>query len=108
MYMTSFYIPVVAGEVKLVFEAGTQATLVEVSACSTGARAGKLSLAVNELPVMKEGTAGKKGEPEIFGRSAFVSGEPYHIKKGDIVELVLKGGEEKAPIQDVTIVLTLG
>jgi hypothetical protein len=108
MFLTNFFVPVVAGEVKLAFAAGAQATLVEVSACSAGARAAKVSLAVNELPVMKEGTAGKKGEPEVFGRSAFVSGEPYHIKKGDIVELVLKGGDEKAPIQDVTIVLTLG
>jgi hypothetical protein len=108
MYMTSFYVPVVAGEVKLAFAAGAQATLVEVSACTAGARAAKLGITVNELPVMKESNVGKKGAPEVYGRAAFVGGEPYHIKKGNVVELVLKGGEEKAPIQDVTIVLTLG
>jgi hypothetical protein len=106
MFYTSFFVQDAVGEVKLAFAAGAQATLMEVSACSAGARAAKVSLAVNELPVMKEGTAGKKGAPEVFGRSVFVGGDPYHIKKGDIVELVLKGGDEKAPIQDVTIVLT--
>jgi hypothetical protein len=106
MYFTSFYVPVVANEVKLDFQAGAQATLVEVSGCTAGARAAKLSLAVNQLPVMKEGAIGKKGAPEVFGRSCFVANEPYHVKKGDLVELLLKGGDEKAPIQDVTIVLT--
>ena len=106
MFYTSFFVQEAVGEVKLDFQAGAQATLMEVSACTAGSKAARLSMAVNELPVMKDGTVGKKGAPEVFGRSVFVAGEPYHIKKGDIVELVLKGGDEKAPIQDVTIVLT--
>jgi hypothetical protein len=106
VFFTSFFVQEAAGEVKLDFQAGAQATLMEVSACTGGSKAARLSLAANDLPVMKEGTVGKKGAPEVFGRSAFVSSEPFHVKKGDIVELVLKGGDEKAPIQDVTIVLT--
>jgi hypothetical protein len=106
VFYTSFFVQEAAGEVKLDFQAGAQATLMEVSACTTGSKAARLSLAVNDLPVMKDGTVGKKGAPEVFGRSAFVSREPLHVKKGDIVELALKGGDEKAPIQDVTIVLT--
>jgi hypothetical protein len=108
MFYTSFYVPVVAGEVKLAFAAGAQVTLTEVSACSAGAKAGKLSMTVNELPVMKESAIGKKGAPEVFGRSVFVAGEPFHVKKGNIVEMVLKGGDDKAPVEGVTIVLTLG
>jgi hypothetical protein len=106
MFCMSFYVPVVAGETKLVFTAGTQATLTEVSACSTGAKGARLGILVNELPVMKESSTGKKGAPEVYGRPAFVAGDLYHIKKGDIVELVLKG-DDKTPVVGVTIVLTL-
>jgi hypothetical protein len=106
MFYTSFFVQEAVGEVKLDFQAGAQATLMEVSACTAGATAAQLSLAVNELPVMKEGAIGKKGAPEVFGTGSFVASQPYHVKKGDLVELQLKGGDEKAPIQDVTIVLT--
>jgi hypothetical protein len=107
MYCMGFYTPAVAGEVKVAFTAGTLGTLTEVSACAAGAKAAKVEVRVNGLAVLKESASGKKGEPEVYGRAAFVENDLVHVKKGDIVELLVTGGDKKAPIEGVTIVLTL-
>jgi hypothetical protein len=108
MFYTSFYVPVVAGEVKLAFAAGVQATLIEVSAVAAGAKAAKLSIGAAGAAALKDESTGKKGVPEVFRYGDFPDGQPLHVKRGDVVEITLKGGEEKAPVEGVTIVLTLG
>jgi hypothetical protein len=112
MFLASFYVPAVAGEAKLSFAAGTQATLTEVSACTSGAKAAKLSVEAGGTAVLKDESTGKKGAPEVFGCGVFPEGQPFHIAKGALVDLVLKAatnqpkGDEKAPVEGVTVVLT--
>jgi hypothetical protein len=106
MFLASFYVPVVAGEVKLSYIAGAQGTLTAVSACASGAKQAKLSIQVDGTAVLKDESTGKKDVPVNFGQRSFPWHEPYHIAKGEVVELTLKGGEEKAPVEGVTVVLT--
>ena len=106
MFLASFYVPVVAGEVKLSYIAGAQGTLTAVSASASGAKQAKLSIEAEGTAVLKEESTGKKDMPINFGQRSFPWHEPYHVAKGDLVQLSLKGGEEKAPVEGVTIVLT--
>jgi hypothetical protein len=112
MFLASFYVPAVAGEVKLSYIAGVQGTLTAVSASASGARQAKLSMTLKNsvgaegTAVLKEESTGKKDMPANFGQRSFPWHEPFHIAKGDLVELTLKGGEEKAPVEGVTVVLT--